>query len=75
MIADPINIQSVPNTVVAKQGDNAKARVIIDGHLTGGGTGFVIDASHSVLRGLIISQFGIGVDVLPLDDITQAQHR
>ena len=38
-------------------------RVIIDGSQTGGGTGFEIDTSHSVLRGLIIDGFDVGVSV------------
>jgi hypothetical protein len=42
-------------------------RVIIDGSLTGGGTGFVLGASHSVLRGLIITGFGVGVSVPAAD--------
>ena len=39
------------------------ARVIINGSQTGGGTGFVINASHCQLDGLIIDGFGIGVSV------------
>jgi hypothetical protein len=37
--------------------------VIVDGSLTGGGTGFLIEASHCNLDGLIIDGFGIGVSV------------
>ena len=37
--------------------------MIINGSQTGGGTGFVIDASHCRLDGLIIDGFGIGVSV------------
>jgi hypothetical protein len=68
-IGDPINIVSVPNTVDAKDGNNARARVIVDGHLTGGSTGFVLDESHSLLRGLIITGFGSGVSV-PAQDLS-----
>lgn len=60
-------IQSVPNTNDAKQGNNAEERVIIDGSQTTGATGFVLDASHSLLRGLIISGFSVGVSVPALD--------
>ena len=44
-------------------------RVIIDGSQTGGATGFVIDASHSTLRGLIIDGFGMGVSVPNPSDV------
>jgi hypothetical protein len=66
-VGDPIDVLSVPNKVVAKDGNNARARVVIDGHLTGGSTGFVLDESHSLLRGLIITGFGVGVSVPALD--------
>ena len=62
-LGDPTMITSVPNTVAAIDGNNAQARVIINGSQTGGGTGFVIDASHCSLDGLIIDGFGIGVSV------------
>ncbi len=60
---EPTMITSVPNTQAAVDGNNAKDRVIIEGSLTGGGTGFVLNASHCVLDGLIIDGFGIGVSV------------
>ena len=63
----PILIQSSPNTTAASTANNAEARVIIDGSQTGGATGFVLDASHSTLRGLIIDGFGVGVSVPHLD--------
>ena len=66
-IASPTLIQSIPNTVAALQGNNAQERVIIDGSLTGGSTGLDIDASHSVVRGLIITNFGVGVHVAATD--------
>ena len=68
--ADPVYIQSIPNTTDALQGNNAEERVIIDGSQIPGPTpttGFVLDASHSLLRGLIISGFSVGVSVSALD--------
>ena len=59
----PVLIKSSPNTTPAIDGNNAQARVIIDGSQTSGATGFVLDASHSALRGLIIDGFGVGVGV------------
>jgi len=66
----PTYIQSVPNTIDAKDGNNAEERVIIDGSqipAASAATGFVLDASHSLLRGLIISGFSVGVSVSALD--------
>ena len=66
----PIYIQSIPNTVDALQGNNAEERVIIDGSqipAASAATGFVLDASHCLLRGLIISGFSVGVSVSALD--------
>ncbi len=62
-LGDPISITSIPNTLAARGGNNAQARVIVNGSQTGGGTGFVLDASHCSLDGLIIDGFGIGVSV------------
>ncbi len=59
----PIEITSSPNTTQAIDGNNAAVRVIVDGSGTGGATGFTIDASDSMIRGLIIDGFGVGVDV------------
>ena len=59
-------IQSIPNTSDAKDGNNAEERVIIDGSqipAASAATGFVLDASHCLLRGLIISGFSVGVSV------------
>ena len=56
-------ITSVPNTAAAKDGNNAHVRVIIEGNQTVGGTGFVVEASHCRLSGLIIDGFDIGVSV------------
>ncbi len=68
--ADPVYIQSILNTTDAKDGNNAEDRVIIDGSqiaAASAATGFVLDASHSLLRGLIISGFSVGVSVSALD--------
>ena len=59
----PIQFTTTPSTMPAKDGNNATPRVIIDGSQTGGATGFVLDASNSILRGLIITGFGVGVSV------------
>src|SRR5271157_6032888 len=68
---DPVYIHSIPNTIDAKDGNNAEERVIIDGsQIPPGPTptiGFELDASHSLLRGLIISGFSVGVSVSALD--------
>ncbi len=63
----PVEISSTPNTVTAIDGNDAHARVIIDGSQTGGATGFVVDASHSTVRGLIIDGFGVGLSVPQVD--------
>ena len=68
----PTYIQSIPNTTAALQGNNAEERVIIDGSQINrtaypDPTGFVLDASDSLLRGLIISGFSVGVSVSALD--------
>ena len=68
---DPVYIQSIPNTTDAKDGNNAEERVIIDGsQIPRAPTptiGFELDASHCLLRGLIISGFNVGVSVPALD--------
>ncbi len=58
-------ISSVPNSVAALAGDNGPGagdhqRQQIPG---GAATGFVIDASNSILRGLAIEGFAVGVSV------------
>ena len=68
-LGDPTTITSVPNTVAARDGNNAHSRVIINGSQTGGGTGFEIEASHCSLDGLIIDGFGIGVSVPNPSDV------
>ncbi len=62
-IGEPTMITNVRNTQAAVAGNNAEPRVIVNGSQTGEGTGFVINASHCVLDGLIIDGFGIGVSV------------
>ena len=62
----PTVISSVPNTVQALDGNNAQVRVIIDGSNIASGPsdiGFVINASNSILRGLAIEGFNVGVFV------------
>ena len=60
---DPTLIHSVPNAAQARNGNDAKVRVIIDGSQTRDGTGFLLEASSIVIRGLAIDGFGIGVSV------------
>ena len=64
---NPTQFTSSPNTIVATSGNNAVNRVIVDGSLTSGATGFQIDASDTTLRGLIIDGFGTGVEVAAAD--------
>ncbi len=67
-LKDPIPIVSSPNTIDARDGNDAHARVIISGNqIVGGGPGFVIDTSNSMLRGLIIDGFTTGV-LIPRDE-------
>ncbi len=67
--AEPTQFMSVPNTVPATLGNNAVIRLIVDGSGTGGATGFLLDTSHSSLRGLIIDGFGVGVSVPDPDNV------
>jgi hypothetical protein len=62
-ISDPTDITSITNSVAALDGNNARLCVVVDGSQTGGGTGFVLNASDSAIRGLIIEGFGIGVSI------------
>ena len=41
----------------------------MNGSGTGGGTGFVIDSSDSIIRGLIIDGFGVGVSIPGPNDV------
>ena len=68
----PTEITTPPNSTAAIDGNNARDRVIVDGSASAGGTGFVLDASHSMLRGLIIDGFGVGVEVPNASDVGDA---
>ena len=60
----PIQIASTTNSVDARDGNNAHIPVIVDGsQIPGGAPGFVMDTTDSILRGLIIDGFTIGVSV------------
>jgi hypothetical protein len=61
----PSIIVSTPNNTLATAAGahHMLNRIIVDGSGTRGATGFEIDASHSILRGLIIGGFGVGVSV------------
>ncbi|MGC8638550.1 MAG: beta strand repeat-containing protein [Isosphaeraceae bacterium] len=68
----PVEITSKPNSVQALDGNDAQARVIIDGSQIDTAAfpdppGLVLDASHSALRGLIIDGFDVGVSVPQFD--------
>ncbi len=69
LIGNPMLISSVTNTTAAIDGDNAQIRVILNGNQTGGSTGLVLDTSQSVIRGLAIEGFGIGVSVPDPDNV------
>ena len=60
---NPTYILSSPSTLKAKEGNNAKIRIIVDGSLLEDATGFVIHASHTSLRGMMISNFDVGIAV------------
>jgi Calx-beta domain len=67
-LGDPKLIVSQVNTRLAKEGNNAHARLIVDGTQIDrlafpDPRGFVVATSHSILRGLIIDGFGVGVEV------------
>jgi len=71
-IGSPTMFSSVPNSVTAIDGNNAQVRVIIDGSKIPSGPadiGFVINASNSILRGLAIGGFGVGVSVPATTDV------
>jgi hypothetical protein len=71
-IQDPTPISSSPNTIRGLDGNNAQVRVIVDGSQTSGGTGFLLDSSRSVLRGLIVDGFGVGVSIPKPADVADA---
>jgi hypothetical protein len=64
---DPVQIISSPSTVAARNGNNARMRVIIDGSGLTGATGIVLGSSHSIIRGLILTGFDVGINELPVD--------
>ncbi|MFO0960811.1 MAG: Calx-beta domain-containing protein [Isosphaeraceae bacterium] len=66
--ADPVTITSSPSTTVAITGNDAHNRVVIDGSAAGG-TGFVLDTTNSILRGLVIANFQRGVDIPAASDV------
>ncbi|MGA7499297.1 MAG: Calx-beta domain-containing protein [Isosphaeraceae bacterium] len=68
ILSTPVEITSTPNTVTAIDGNNAEARVIIDGSQINttafpDPAGFMLEALHSTLSGLVIDGFGVGVSV------------
>ncbi len=69
LIGNPTLISSVPNSTAAIDGNNAQIRVVLDGNQTGGATGLVLNTSQSVIRGLAIEAFGIGISVPEPDDV------
>ena len=72
MAGSPTLITSVPNSAQALDGNDAQTRVVIDGtNIPTGPTdiGFVLDASNSILRGLAIEGFDVGVSVPSSTDI------
>ena len=65
-------ITSVPNSTAATDGNNAQVRVIINGgNLTSGPAdiGLELNASDSILRGLAIEGFTVGVSVPNITDV------
>src|SRR5262249_875112 len=60
----PTEITSSPNSPASTSGNNARVHVILHGsQIPGASTGFVLDTSNAILRGLIVDGFGIGVSV------------
>jgi hypothetical protein len=59
----PTPITSASNGVAAKQGNDARIRVVLDGTSTPDSPGLVLDASHSQVRGLAIEGFGVGISI------------
>ena len=68
-IGNPTLITSVPNAIAAIDGNNAQVRVILDGNQTGGSTGLVLARSQSIIRGLAIEGFGVGISVPDPTDV------
>lgn len=59
----PNYIFSVPNSSAALSGYNAQVRVLLEGSLTTGATGLVVDAPNCIIRGLAIDGFSTGVAI------------
>ena len=63
-IGNPTLIASVAEFELRRSsGNNAQVRVILDGNQTGGATGLVLAASQSIIRGLAIEGFGVGISI------------
>ncbi len=62
-ILNPTLIKSSTNSSPATSGNNAQVRVILNGNQTGGSTGLVLATSQSIIRGLAIEGFGVGVSI------------
>ena len=69
VLSDPTLITAVPNSIDARDGNNARPAIILDGSQTGGATGLVIQSSHSSVSGLIIDGFGVGVSIPSPDNV------
>jgi hypothetical protein len=68
----PALVKSVPNSSAAIVGNNAQVRVVIDGSeipQSSSDIGFVLSASASILRGLAIEGFSVGVSVPSPSDV------
>ncbi len=64
----PTYIVSVPNSSAALSGYNAQVRVLLEGSLTTGATGLVVDAPNCIIRGLAIDGFSTGVSIQSTGD-------
>ena len=67
--ATPTEITTVPNTTAAIDRQQRAGPRDHRRQRFGGGTGFVLDTSDAMLRGLIIDGFGVGVEVPNADDV------
>jgi hypothetical protein len=68
-LAQPTAITSIVNSTAALDGNNAEIRVIIDGSQTTGLTGLVVAASDSIVRGLAVEGFEIGMSIAAPTDV------
>ena len=62
-VGNPTLITSLPNSTAATSGNDAEVRIVINGNQTGGSTGLVIAASQSIIRGLAVEGFGVGISI------------